>query len=123
MFTREGEILAKNFSADRDTEILLPVETHGQAGLWHKHSNLCFTDGAAELGRFRGYVQGARAQCTGSIPFPVLIHSNSCLFPELTTWQTLVLMVGGVKRNTFLTLLTVLVLLPILSSCKMLQKS
>lgn len=57
-----------------------------------------------------------------TVPIQLQLTVHSFLFTELTTQQTLVLMVVGVRRNTSLTLLTVLVLLPILRSCKMFQK-
>lgn len=105
--------------------MLLPVETRGQAALWHKNSNLCLNDGTVGFWWFRGCIQCSQCRVQGLttqllVPIQAQFTAYSCLLTELTTQQTLVLMVGEVKRNTSLTLLTVLVLPPILSSCKIL---
>lgn len=126
MFTREGNSRQK--LKPRQTGILkfCCLWEHVARRNRRKNSHLCLNDGSVDFwcseATFRGPRQSVWAQQLHQRSPLLQFTAHSCLFTELTTRQTLVLMDGRVKRDTSLTLLTVLVLLPILSSCKMLQK-
>lgn len=125
----KGKFLPKTEAQpDKDTEILLPVETRGQAGLWRKKTVICVSTMAVLVsGGSEALLRVPRhsewdLMTVSAVPIQLQFTAYPCLFTGLKTRQTLVLMVGGVKRNTSLTLPTVLGLLPILCRCQIPQK-